>query len=452
MTEYKKNDLVELDITDLTTEGAGLGRVGELVVFVEGALPGERVAAKLLKVKSSYAFGKLLEILKPSSTRVEPVCGVSARCGGCSLMHMSYSAQLDFKRKQVIDALERIGGFKNPPVEEIRGMNEPLRYRNKARYPVQSIEGRAVAGFYAARSHRLVELGDCRISGEENERILGIITRFMNENDIKAYDETAHKGIVRQIMIRKAGSSGEIMVCIVINARKLPKAEKLVTALRAIEGVASITVNINMNKTNAILGRETQVLWGKAHITDVFAGLRFNISAPSFYQVNTVQTLELYNAVLELAKPKGDEVLLDAYCGIGTIGLFMAKHVRRVVGIEIVEDAVNDARENSVINGISNAEFIVGAAEAVLSDVFKDVVVDIAVLDPPRKGAEQAFLDKLLEIAPRKIVYVSCSPQTFARDAKMLSARYKLESVRPVDMFPFTTHVELVGLFTRVEG
>lgn len=422
---------------------------GGFAFFVDGALPEDLIEMRVVKLKKNYGFGKLIRIIEPSPMRIIPKCPVAKRCGGCTLQHMDYAAQLRFKTKHVKDSLERIGGFKGVEVNDTIGMDEPYNYRNKAQFPVREVNGEIVAGFFSARSHDIVGVDDCCIQHKSNAQIISILKQFMTEYNISAYDEAANKGVVRHLITRTALNTGQIMVCLVINANSLPHCEALVDMLKEIDGMTSIVLNINRDKTNVILGKTVKVLWGQAFITDYIGGIKFNISPLSFFQVNPVQTKILYEKALELACAGENDVVIDAYCGIGAISLFFAQRCKKVYGIEIVPEAVADARQNAVINGINNVEFIAGLSEQVLPKLYDEsnMNADIIIVDPPRKGCDEALLDAIIQSRPPKMLYISCDPSTLSRDLKILcAAGFAIESVQPVDLFPMTMHVETVVL------
>ncbi|WMI82344.1 23S rRNA (uracil(1939)-C(5))-methyltransferase RlmD [Anaerotignum sp. MB30-C6] len=451
----EKNKTYEMIVDALGSNGEGIGRIEGFTIFVEGALPEETIKVLILKTKKSYGYGKLLEIISPSPYRVEPLCPVAKTCGGCQLQHFSYEGQLAYKAKKVKDDLERIGGLKNVDGLTACGMEDPWRYRNKAKFPVGMGKDEGVKiGFYAKRSHRIIDTPVCYLQDPVNDEITAIVRAFMNEFQISAYDEEGHKGLVRHILTRVGRNSGEIMVCIVINGRRLPHSEVLVERLQQILGVVSVVLNINKEQTNVILGKKVVTLWGKETIEDTLGGITFEISPLSFYQVNPAQTEVLYNKAVEMAGLKGNETVLDLYCGIGTISLFFAKKAKKVFGVEIVPEAIADARRNAERNGITNVSFQVGAAEEVIPRLFREqgIRADVIVVDPPRKGCDQTLLDTITSINPDKLVYVSCNPATLARDvARLCEKGFEVKDVQVVDQFPMTVHVETVVLMSRVD-
>lgn len=452
MIPVEKNKIYEMQIDALGSKGEGIGRIAGYTVFVEGALPGETIRVLIVKVKKNYGYGKLMEILEVSPERREPMCPVAKQCGGCQLQHLSYKAELAYKTREVKDVMERIGGIKGVEVKPALGMENPWRYRNKAQFPVGRGKNGCAIGFYAKRSHRIVDTEKCFLQNECNDEIIGIVRTFLNEFHIPLYDEEKHKGLVRHILTRIGRNSGEIMVCIVINGKKLPNSDILVERLKAVEGVVSIVLNVNKEKTNVILGQKIIALWGKDTITDSIDGIAFEISPLSFYQVNPVQTEVLYGKAVELADLKGDETVLDLYCGIGTISLFFARKAKKVFGVEIVPEAIADAKKNAARNGITNVEFAVGAAEEVIPRLYEEegITADIVVVDPPRKGCDEKLLETILRISPEKIVYVSCNPSTWARDLVVLKeGGYALKEVQPVDQFSHSVHVEVVSLLQK---
>lgn len=458
--EYRKNDIVTLDIVDCGTNGEGIGKADGFTVFVKDAVIGDRVTAKIMKAKKNYGYGRLMEILTPSPDRVEPVCPSARQCGGCQLQALSYEKQLEFKAAKVRGHLERIGGFTDLPMEPVLGMEEPFHYRNKAQFPVgRNRDGKIVTGFYAGRTHSIIENRDCALGVPQNKEILDRVIGYMETYGISSYDEATGKGLIRHVFTRCGYHTGEIMVCIVANGSKLPYQQELVESLREIPGMVSITLNINKNRNNVILGEKIQALWGQEYITDKIGDISYQISPLSFYQVNPQQTWKLYSKALEYADLHGEETVWDLYCGIGTISLFLAQKAKFVRGVEIVPAAIEDARRNASLNGIRNAEFFVGKAEEVLPDYYADYAAhhpgenaraDVIVVDPPRKGCDEVLLDTIVEMQPDRVVYVSCDSATLARDLKYLCERgYQVKKVCPVDMFPMTVHVETVVLLSQ---
>lgn len=449
----EKNNIYEMMVDALGSTGEGIGRIDGFAVFVDGALPKETVRVLIIKIKKNYAYGKLLEIISPSPYRVEPHCPVAKTCGGCQLQHFSYEGQLEYKARKVKDDLERIGGLKNVGSLHTCGMEQPWRYRNKAQFPVGNGKDKDVQiGFYAKHSHRIVDTPVCYLQDPVNDKITVIVREFMNEFQISAYDEEKHIGLVRHILTRVGRNSGEIMVCIVVNGKNIPHSEVLIERLKLVLGVVSIVLNINKQQTNVVLGRKVITLWGRNAIFDTLGDITFEISPLSFYQVNPVQTEVLYSKAVEMARLKGDETVLDLYCGIGTISLFFAKKVKNVFGVEIVPEAIADARKNAERNGITNVSFEVGAAEEVVPRLYREqgIIADVIVVDPPRKGCVQTLLDTIVSIAPKKIVYVSCNPATLARDVKVLVEKgYEVKDVQVVDQFPMTVHVETCVLLSH---
>lgn len=457
--EFKKDDIVTVKIEDMSSEGQGIGRVNGYALFIKDAMIGDEVRAKIMKAKKQYAFARLVEIINPSPDRVKPRCPVHRQCGGCQLQALSYEKQLIFKENKIKNNLVRIGGFSQESItsimEPIIGMEEPYRFRNKSQFPVgRDKDGHLITGFYAHRTHCIIPNTDCCIGIEENKPILESVLRYMEENHVPPYEEGSHSGLVRHVLIRKGFQTGELMVCLIINGKKLPAADRLTELLRAIPGMTSISYNINMEQTNVILGGKTVNLWGQDHITDYIKDVAFHISPVSFYQVNPVQTEKLYSKALEYAGLTGQEIVWDLYCGIGTISLFLAKRAKKVYGVEIVEQAIEDAKVNAKLNGIENASFFAGKSEEVLPQMYgqygDDVRADVVVLDPPRKGCDGELLATLLEMAPKKIVYVSCDSATLARDLKVLcDGGYALRRGCGVDLFGHGGHVESVVLMSR---
>lgn len=444
----KKDDLLTLEIEDLSSEGLGIGHADGIALFVKDTVIGDVAEVKIMKMKKTYGYARLMRLITPSPDRVTPPCPVARQCGGCQIQAMSYEAQLRFKENKVRNNLRRIGGFDNPPLEPIIGMEQPFRYRNKAQFPVgRDRDGRLTAGFYAGRTHSIVSCRDCLLGAEVNREILDLVLAHMEKYHIPPYEEQTGRGLVRHVMTRVARATGEIMVSLVINGTSLPHASELAAQLAAIPGMTSITLNINKEKTNVIMGREVRPLWGRTWIEDELGGVRFRISPLSFYQVNPVQTERLYAKALEYAGLTGSETVWDLYCGIGTISLFLARSAGRVYGVEIVPDAIRDARENAALNNITNAEFYVGRAEDVLPEKYRTegIRADVIVVDPPRKGCEMSVLETMLAMAPKRIVYVSCDSATLARDLKVLcGGGYEMVKGGAVDMFGNSVHTECV--------
>lgn len=450
-----KNQTIHITAEDLTSQGAGVGRHQGFAVFVPGLLPGEQAEVLIVQVKKQYAYGKLLRLLEASPQRREPFCPYFPQCGGCLLQHLSYEAQLEYKSRQVYELLRRVGDVSLSRPPRIIGMEEEERryYRNKAQFPVRDCGGRVSAGFFAPRSHRLIEVQECRIQSAASNRLLPVILDFLNEKQIAAYDETTGKGLVRHILIRDGRISGEVLVCLVINGPSMPHEEEF--ARRMLEcGASSVSLNINTERTNVILGQETRTIGGSERIREWIGPLEFSLSPQSFFQVNPIQTKRLYETVLEMAALTGAETVWDAYCGIGTISLFLAEKARHVYGVEITQAAVEDARDNAARNHVDNVTFYVGQAEKVIPEHYRSSGIrpDVMVIDPPRAGCEQALLETIADMAPERLVYVSCDPGTLARDLKYLCGEkgvFEVQRVQCVDMFPETGHVETVALLVR---
>jgi 23S rRNA (uracil1939-C5)-methyltransferase len=469
---YAKNDVIEVTITDIGNDGEGIGKIDGYTLFIKDAVIGDVVRAKIMKAKKNYAYAHLEEVITPSKHRVVPACNIAKQCGGCQLQFMSYERQLQFKQDKVRNNIVRLGGFDPEEIDSIMepiiGMDDPFEYRNKAQFPVGTDKnGKIITGFYAGHSHNIIPGTDCKIGVKENKEILETIISYMERNHVSAYDEETGKGLVRHVLIRKGFTSGEIMVCLIINYRGkssssksgvqeyLPNQGELIEKLSAIKGMTSISIDINTEKTNVIMGLEVHTIWGRDTIRDTLCGLEFNISPLSFYQVNPVQATKLYDQAIEYAGLTGNETVWDLYCGIGTITLAMSKKAGKVFGVEIIPQAIDDAKQNAVQNGVTNAEFYVGKAEEVLPQKYQEegIYADVICIDPPRKGCDIAALDTMLKMAPKRIVYVSCDSATLARDLRILcDGGYKLERVRACDMFPMSVHVETVVLLTRTKG
>ena len=462
----QKNDMAVIEITDIGVNGEGIGKVDGYTLFVKDAVIGDKAEVKVMKAKKNYGYARLMRVIEPSEDRVEPLCPFARKCGGCQIQEMSYERQLAFKAQKVRGNLERLGGFDKELLdrvtEPILGMDEPFGYRNKAQFPFGTDrDGNPVTGFYAGRTHDIIANTDCALGVPVNQKLLEIILEFMRAEHIPAYDEKTGKGLIRHVLIRFGFTTKEIMVCLVINGTEIPQSEKLVEKLAAVRGMTSITISPNTRRTNVIMGETYEILWGQGFITDYIGNVRYQISPLSFYQVNPVQTEKLYSQALEYADLKGGETVWDLYCGIGTISLFLAQKAGQVYGVEIIPQAIEDAKKNAEINGIANAEFFVGKAEEVLPEYYAEYArrhggenarADVIVVDPPRKGCDPALLETIVKMAPERVVYVSCDPATLARDLKVLCGNgYELEKVRPVDMFPETVHVETVVLLSKGE-
>lgn len=451
--EYRKNDIVTLEIVDCGTDGEGIGKADGFTVFVKDAVIGDTVTAKIMKAKKNYGYGRLMEILKPSPYRVDPICPSARQCGGCQLQAVSYEEQKAFKEKKLRGHLERIGGFKELPMEPLIGMDEPYHYRNKAQFPVgRNKEGRIVTGFYAGRTHAIIENRDCALGIPQNKEVLDRVIAHMEKYNIAPYDEMTGKGLVRHIFVRYGFFTGELMVCLIINGQDLPHQKEMVEKLGEIPGMTSISLNINKKRNNVILGDKVKTIWGKEYITDKIGDISYEISPLSFFQVNPHQTWKLYSKALEYADLHGEETVWDLYCGIGTISLFLAQKAKFVRGVEIVSAAIEDARRNARLNKIDNVEFFVGKAEEVLPREYEKngVYADVIVVDPPRKGCDEMLLKTILKMQPKRVVYVSCDSATLARDLRFLCDNgYELKKVCGVDQFPQTVHVETVVLLSH---
>lgn len=462
--ELKKNSIYTIEITDMGNEGEGIGHLSlsnaetsGITVFVKDTVIGDVAEILIMKAKKSIAYGRLIRLLQPSPYRVEPVCPVARSCGGCSLQHISYEKQLEYKWNKVRECLRRIGKIETPErlMEPVYGMEYPYHYRNKAQFPVgRAKDGSIAIGFYAGRTHSIINTDHCAIGAEINDLIIPIIRNFLIEHNISTYDEASGAGLVRHILTRVGFATGEIMVCIVINGKKLPYADELVAMLTKISGMTSVCLNINTEKTNRILGPTCQTLWGSPYITDFIGSVKYQISPLSFYQINPAQTKVLYDKALEYAELTGTETVWDMYCGIGTISLFLAQKAKQVFGVEIVPQAILDAKKNADLNDIKNVEFFTGKAEEIVPAIFEKggpgSHADVVVVDPPRKGCDKVLLDTLIQMNPKRIVYVSCDPATLARDIAILApSGYTLQKVSVVDQFSHTSHIESVCLLAK---
>ena len=460
-----KNEIVTVEITDIGVSGEGIGHVDGYTLFIKDAIIGDVVEAKVMKAKKNYGYARLMQVIQPSSDRVEPKCAYARKCGGCQIQEMSYERQLAFKEQKIRGNLERIGRFAeeeiNRVMEPVVGMEHPFGYRNKAQFPFGTDrEGNPITGFYAGRTHDIIANTDCALGVEQNQEILELILQYMKEYHIAAYDEKTGKGLLRHALIRYGFKTKEIMVCLVVNGKKLPHGEKLIEKLTKLERMTSITISPNNRRDNVIMGDSYETLWGQGYITDYIGNVKYQISPLSFYQVNPVQTEKLYGLALEYADLKGNETVWDLYCGIGTISLFLAQKAKQVYGVEIVPQAIDDAKQNAQINVIENAEFFVGKAEEVLPEYYENYArehhgenahADVIVVDPPRKGCDEILLETIVKMQPEKVVYVSCDSATVARDLKYLCANgYEMKIVRGVDQFPNTVHVETCVLLSKL--
>lgn len=469
----EKNEEYILDINGMGYEGEGVGKIEDFTIFVPGALIGEKVRVIIVKVNKNFAFGKLTDVIKKSEYRTEPICNIYKRCGGCQLQHFSYDAQLKFKKQRVEDCIKRIGKLKIKELEfgnnedsknnitntdwskndiiihNAIGMDNPYRYRNKVQLPVGEKDGEVKIGFYAQRSHEIIHMDECGIQDEVADKVVKLIKEWVEKYNIKTYNEEEYNGIIRHIMIRKAFETDEIMVVVVTKTKELPHKDELIGLIcRNINGIKSIIQNVNDKKTNVILGEYCKTLWGSDTISDYIGEFKFNISPLSFFQVNPIQTQILYKKALDYANLTGNEIVFDAYCGTGTISLFLSKKAKKVYGVEIVPEAIENARVNAAENNVDNVEFIIGQSEKVIPELItKGVKADVVVVDPPRKGCEKILLESIAKMQPKRIVYVSCDPGTLARDLAILrELGYKTIEIQPVDMFPQTAHIENVAL------
>ena len=464
-----KNDVYEIRIDDISEDGSGIGHVDGMAVFVKDTLTKDVAEVKIIKVKKSYAYGRLMKLIHPSPDRREAACPIARQCGGCTLQHMDYEAQLRYKIGKVENCLKRIGGIENPEelFEEMLGMEEnPFRFRNKMQFPIGTDkEGKAVLGFYAQRTHSIIPVGDCMTGHKVNSYIIDAVKKYIDDNRVSIYDEEKGTGLLRHLITRTGFSTGELMVALVINGDDIPKREAFIRALEeAVEryggelSLTSVMLNFNKEKTNRIIGFESKAIYGRDFIYDYIGDVKFRISVESFFQVNPYQTGRLYGKALEYAGLTGEETVWDMYCGIGTISLFLSKQAGKVYGVEIVPQAIEDAKRNAELNEISNTEFYVGKAEDVVTDIYaagqEGSHADVVVVDPPRKGCDAKLLDTLILMKPKRIVYVSCDPATLARDIKILSESggYKLEKYSVCDMFSHSGHVECVSLLQRMSN
>lgn len=444
----KKNDRQTVYIEDLTHDGNGVAKIDGYPLFIQGALPGETAEIHVMKILKNYGFAKVVNILEKSPDRVEAPCVYFSQCGGCQLQHLSYEGQLKWKQNMVANVMKRLGKI-DAPVLPVKGMEEPWHYRNKSQIPfAQNEAGQMVAGFYKTKSHSIVDMERCLIQTGEADVVMADLKRELEILGVRPYDEKSHQGMLRHVVVRKGRATGEVMVVLVTKSKKFPQASAAIEKIRAlIPNVTSIVQNVNSEKTNVIFGNDTFTLWGKDTIEDTIGNVRFEISARSFYQVNPVQTEVLYKQALDYAQLTGNERVIDAYCGIGSISLFLAQKAGHVMGVEIVEQAIEDAKRNAALNGFTNTYFEAGPAEEVIPRWYKEgKEADVLVVDPPRKGCDEALLNTIIEQKPKRVVYVSCNPATLARDLRILEdGGYKTQEVQPVDMFPHTTHCEAVA-------
>ena len=451
----EKNNEYILDLVSVGYEGEGIAKIDGYPIFIEGAILGEKVRVLIVKVKKNYAYGKLLEVIEASEDRIEPKCSIYKRCGGCTVQHMNYKKQLDYKFERVRDCISKIGGLNSDLVLYPIGMEAPERYRNKVQLPVGLVKGELNVGFYAPRSHNIIDLETCLIQDKIADEVTSITKAWMKKYSIKPAGIDGvfnNDGLIRHVMVRKGFTTNEVMVVLVSTKKNVPYIDEFINQIKDnIEGIKSIILNINSENTNVILGQECITLWGDNTITDYIENFKFNISPLSFFQVNPTQTEKLYSKALEYAELTGEEVVFDAYCGTGTITLFLSQKAKKVYGVEIIEPAIVNARENARINNVENAEFFVGKSEEVIPDLIdKGVIPEIIVVDPPRKGCDIKLLDAIGEAKPERVVYVSCDPSTLARDLKILEEKgYETIKVQPVDMFPHTSHIECVALMLK---
>lgn len=450
--EIRKNEEYIVDIIDNGFEGEGIAKINNFTIFIKGAIKGEKIRILILKVNSSYAFGKILEIIKPSEYRCEEDCNSYKRCGGCDLRHIKYDKTLEIKRNMVQSLVNKT--LRNKvQVNDTIGMEKPFNYRNKVQYPVGlNKKGEPIFGIFANRTHDIIEINNCKIQTKISEQIAQYIIKFIRENNIQVYDEKNNKGIFRHIIVKIGMATKQIMCILVVNEENVKKEKELVEGLKErFQEIKTIVKNINNKNTNVILGDKNVILYGDGYIEDKLGEYTFKISPMSFYQINPIQTEKLYNLAIKRAELTGNETILDLYCGIGTIGIFASKHVKQVYGIEIIPQAIEDAKENSKINNIKNTEFMVGDVEFALSELLekRKILPEVVFVDPPRKGLDNTTIQNLLKIEPKKIIYISCNPATLVRDLKIFEGKYEIKDITPVDMFPWTKHVEVVSVLGR---
>lgn len=449
----KKNDEVIINITGQGIQGEGVGKIDGFTIFVDGAISSEVVKAKIVKVNKNFAFARLMDIVEPSVNRAEPKCSIYKNCGGCQIQHFSYELQLKYKKQRVLDCMKRIGNLNEKTIiHDTLGMENPSRYRNKVQLPVRGVNGDISIGFYSIRSHDVVNLDTCYIQDEVADKVIQIVRAWLKKFSISVYNEQTNTGIVRHIMVRKGFKTGQVMVVIVTNGERFPRKQEFIKdIISGVEGVSSIIQNVNPECTNVILGSKCITVWGSHSITEYIGKYHFNISALSFFQINPLQTKVLYEKVLEYAKLSGSETVFDIYCGAGTISLFISEFCKKVYGVEIVPEAIDDAKINAKENDVINTEFVNGEAEKVIPELIeRGINADVVIVDPPRKGCDIKVLEAIAQMKPEKIVYVSCDPATLARDLNILETLgYNTVEIQPVDMFPQTGHVENVAKLVK---
>lgn len=448
----KKNDVLTGQVVDLTHEGHGVVKIDRYPIFIPNTLIDEKIEYKVIKVKKNFAIGKLIKVITESDARVEPPCIYYYKCGGCQLQHMSYQAQLNMKKEQVVNLFHRKAKFTNTVIKDTVGMEDPWRYRNKSQIPVGlSKDQQPIMGFYRQRSHDIIDMESCLIQDQQHQQVMNDLKQLISELNISVYNEKTKKGLLRHLVVRTGHYTNQLMIILVTNGKAFKQAESLVDALvRKYPNVTSIKQNINDAHSNVIMGPQSITLYGEEEIEDQLSEVTFNISDQSFYQINSHQTEKLYQQALDYAQLTGDEIVLDTYCGIGTIAIYMAENARHVYGVEVVPSAINDANQNATKNQLENTTFVCGKAEEViLKWKAEGIRPDVVMVDPPRKGCDETFLETILELNPKRIVYISCNPSTQQRDAHILNHQYDLKEITPVDMFPQTTHIETVALFER---
>ncbi|PNZ27056.1 RNA methyltransferase, TrmA family [Staphylococcus petrasii] len=454
MEALKKNDIKQGHVVDLTHEGHGVVKFDRYPVFIPNALINEEIEFKIIKVKKNFAIGKLLEVKQASEDRVEPPCKYYWKCGGCQLQHMTYEAQLAMKKEQVVNLFHRKAQFNETLINDTIGMEDPWRYRNKSQLPIgKDKDNHTIMGYYRQRSHDIIDMDSCLIQDQQHQEIMNHVKQWLNDFNISIYNERTKKGLLRHLVIRTGHYTDEMMVIFVTNGSKFKQAQLLVEQLtHTFPNITSIKQNINDSHSNVIMGQQSITLYGKDKIIDSLSDITFKISDQSFYQINSSQTEKLYGKAIEYAQLNGQETVLDTYCGIGTIGLYMAPVAKHVYGVEVVPSAIKDAKQNATLNGFDNTTFVCGKAEEVIIEWKQQgIKPDVVMVDPPRKGCDETFLQTLLALNPKRIVYISCNPSTQQRDAQILASSYDLKEITPVDMFPQTTHIETVALFERKE-